>query len=152
MNNLADNYSNQGKYAQAEPLDREVLEIRRRTLGPEDPLTLIAAERWAVCLSYGKKYYKAESIMQEVVRTASQSRNPDELTLAWYNFACAAAVAGHKDSAMEYLQKAVDSGFTEAANIANDNDLKSLRGDPRFTALLARAKEKARFAAAQAPK
>jgi tetratricopeptide (TPR) repeat protein len=152
MNNLGYDYSNQGKYAQAEALDRKVLEIRRRMLGPEDPLTLTAAERWAVCLSYAKQYGKAEVILRDVVQKASRSQGREPLAQAWYNFACAAAVAGYKDSAIEYLQKAVDSGFTDTESMADDHDLKNLRDDPRLTALIAKAKEKARFAAAQAPK
>jgi hypothetical protein len=55
---------------------------------------------------------------------------------AWYNFACGAAVAGYRGRALEYLGKAADVGSQDVANTANDEDLKSLRGDPRFTALM----------------
>ena len=37
MNNLASVYFEQGKYAQAEALYSEALEIQRRVLGPEHP-------------------------------------------------------------------------------------------------------------------
>ena len=40
MNNLANVYRWQGKYAQAEALYSQTLEIRRRVLGPEHPDTL----------------------------------------------------------------------------------------------------------------
>jgi non-specific serine/threonine protein kinase/serine/threonine-protein kinase len=40
MNNLANVYQYEGKYAQAEALFRQTLEIRRRVLGPEHPDTL----------------------------------------------------------------------------------------------------------------
>jgi len=55
--------------------------------------------------------------------------------------------AGHRDEAFEYLGHAIDYGLS-AEEVADDPDLKPLHGDPRFTALLARAKEKA----AAAPK
>ena len=40
MNNLADVYDEEGKYAQAEALYSQTLEIQRRVLGPEHPDTL----------------------------------------------------------------------------------------------------------------
>ena len=43
MNALANVYAAQGKYAQAETLDNQTLEIRRRVLGPDIPT------RWPPC-------------------------------------------------------------------------------------------------------
>ena len=40
MNNLASVYFDEGKYAQAEALSNQTLEIRRRVLGPEHHYTL----------------------------------------------------------------------------------------------------------------
>jgi non-specific serine/threonine protein kinase/serine/threonine-protein kinase len=40
MHDLADTYYVQGKYAQAEPVFKQVLEAGRRVMGPEDPVTL----------------------------------------------------------------------------------------------------------------
>jgi TPR repeat protein len=37
------------------------------------------------------------------------------LANAWYDYACAAAVAGHRDQAFEYLQKAADLGDGDIA-------------------------------------
>jgi len=42
---------------------------------------------------------------------------------------------------MEYLEKAVELGYENPGGIAADEDLKSLRGDSRFEAIVARAKE-----------
>lgn len=39
MNNLAFLLSREGRYAEAEKLTRETLDLRRRVLGPEHPLT-----------------------------------------------------------------------------------------------------------------
>lgn len=60
-----------------------------------------------------------------------------------YNLACAYAHLDQKDLAFDWLFKAIDSGFDEASTIRRDEDLDSLRGDPRYRKAveIARAKE-----------
>jgi pentatricopeptide repeat protein len=53
------------------------------------------------------------------------------------------AKAGRHDKALEYLSHVVDSGFRPSEWIAADPDLKSLHGDPRFDALVAKARQTA---------
>ncbi len=53
-----------------------------------------------------------------------------------YNAACFFAVQGERDEALDCLEKAVQMGFGLRGWIENDADLVSLRGDPRFQALL----------------
>ena len=48
MNNLAEVYGVQGKYAQAEALFSQTLEIQRRVLGPEHPATLGTSFRFRI--------------------------------------------------------------------------------------------------------
>lgn len=57
-----------------------------------------------------------------------------------YNWACAEALAGRKDAALDRLGEAVDEGFGPRDFIEKDEDLVSLRGDPRFAAILDRVK------------
>lgn len=66
-----------------------------------------------------------------------------QLELRWgnlyniaYNIACNAALAGQKEPALEWLQKAFDTGFTSYTHAQEDADLKSLHGDPRFNTIL----------------
>ena len=47
MNSLAGDYYSQGKYAQAEALYSQTLEIQRRVLGPEHPDTLTSMDNLA---------------------------------------------------------------------------------------------------------
>lgn len=54
-----------------------------------------------------------------------------------YQLACAHAVAGERDAALEWLTKAVEFGFNDAAVARWDADLASVLGDPRCEALLA---------------
>jgi tetratricopeptide (TPR) repeat protein len=58
--------------------------------------------------------------------------------LAWYNLACAYTRLGRVDRAFEALNKAVEQGMKERATFEGDEDLRPLRGDPRFAELLAR--------------
>jgi hypothetical protein len=52
-----------------------------------------------------------------------------------YNLACAYARTGHKDAALRSLGAAIDAGFSDSRTLAEDPDLESLRGEPRFVEL-----------------
>jgi len=62
-----------------------------------------------------------------------------------YNLACTYARLDQKDVAFDWLFKALDAGFDATGTLRGDEDLDSLRGDPRFRKALsiARAREKA---------
>jgi len=53
-----------------------------------------------------------------------------------YNVACNLATLGELESAIEYLDSAVQHGTVSAAWMRNDEDLANLRSDPRYTELL----------------
>jgi hypothetical protein len=57
-----------------------------------------------------------------------------------YNLACAQARLGRIDEALGSLSDSIDRGFAASADLLHDPDLAPLRGDPRFSALLARTK------------
>ena len=61
---------------------------------------------------------------------------------AHYNLACCLAHLNKKDDALAALGKAVENNFTDVALIEKDDDLIPLRGDPRYTEILAKAKTK----------
>ncbi len=60
-----------------------------------------------------------------------------------YNLACMQALADESENALASLAKAIDAGFADARLMAKDDDLKSLRDEPRFEQLVARAKQRA---------
>ena len=140
MSLLADTLMDEDQYAESENLNREVLEIRRRVLGPKNPNTLRSMNNLAVDLSHEKRYGEAENLFREAIQAADRANRTDVLDDLWYNFACGAAISGRRDEALEYLGHAIDLGFSNADTMAADNDLKSLRGDPRFDALVAKAR------------
>lgn len=64
-------------------------------------------------------------------------RAPEVARLGTYNAACVHALQGRPDQAFTWLRRAVERGFHRAEAIARDEDLVSLRADPRFAELLA---------------
>ena len=54
---------------------------------------------------------------------------------AYYNQACAYALAGNTDAAFASLRKALDNGFDSPAHLAKDDDLDSLHSDPRWAGI-----------------
>jgi eukaryotic-like serine/threonine-protein kinase len=137
---LADDLILQHKYSEAAKVRQELSQIYTRQQGPDGPDALDNLERLGILYAYQKQYAKAETIFQQSLQAAQRSSNKSLLPSAWYDYACAAAVAGHRDQAFEYLHKSEDLGDTDIANIDHDDDLKSLRGDPRFTSLMAQAR------------
>jgi tetratricopeptide (TPR) repeat protein len=68
--------------------------------------------------------------------TDAIERYEDKSTL-YYNLACAEALLGETDAAIEHLDAAIQGNRSLAAYAPEDKDLASLRDDPRFAELLA---------------
>ncbi|MCB1009471.1 MAG: tetratricopeptide repeat protein [Acidobacteria bacterium] len=58
---------------------------------------------------------------------------------AWYNLACAQARTGDHKHAIASLERALDAGLPRPDQMKSDSDLDSLRDEPAFQQLLARA-------------
>jgi ketosteroid isomerase-like protein len=58
--------------------------------------------------------------------------------LDFYNLACALALTGQTEKALDNLEKAIGGGFTNRQQYETDSDLNSLRETDRFKALLKR--------------
>ena len=81
------------------------------------------------------EYRRAETALELAVLIREDN------AAAWYNLACARARLERPDEALDALERAIAAGYTDAGHIAADPDLESLRGDVRFAALVARARE-----------
>jgi putative intracellular protease/amidase len=57
---------------------------------------------------------------------------------ALYNLACAQALQGEREAALTSLEGAAGAGFGDGGYLATDEDLASLREEPRFQALVER--------------
>jgi serine/threonine protein kinase len=153
INDLANVLDDEGSYAESEKLYREALEIRRRVLGLEHPETLLVLSNLANVVMGEGRYDEAEKLFRDTLNIQRRVLGPDHpnSAVSTYNLGCIAAHEGHRDEALSLLREAVDHGLPAPAALGmdKDSDLKSLHGDPRFTALVGHAKERA--TAAQKP-
>ena len=77
MNNLALVYFQQGKYAQAETLNNQTLEIRRRVRGPEHPDTLSTLSDFASMYQRQGKYALAENPAAQALTGKRHTLGPE---------------------------------------------------------------------------
>jgi hypothetical protein len=83
--NLADCRCEDGQYADAERIEREVLAVKRRVMGEEHPGTLATSGNLASSLSRQGKHADAERIEREVLsarRRVKGEEHPDTLSSA----------------------------------------------------------------------
>ncbi|HKD90572.1 MAG TPA: serine/threonine-protein kinase [Terriglobales bacterium] len=126
----------EGRYSEAEEQHRAVLVVQRRVLSPGHPDTTWTLELLGLAQSEEGKYAEAQKAFQEAIQAAGKGQSSNVLNNAWYNFACGAAIAGRRDEAIQILRQSVDKAWLRNESIAEDDDLKSLRGDPRFQQLI----------------
>ena len=153
MFNLATILRREGQYAESEKIFRETLSVESHVLGPEHSDTLNTRNSLAVLLTQQGRYNEAEELYLENRAIQRRVLGPANAYTAdsTYNLACLAAIQGYRDKAMALLGEVVGHGLkpNTALHMEEDDDLKSLRRDPRFAALVAHAKKQA--AAAQRP-
>jgi non-specific serine/threonine protein kinase/serine/threonine-protein kinase len=140
MHGLALALEEEGRFADSEKLYRETLDLKRRA---HDPDVVHSIEGLALALAHEGRYGEAQPLFREAIQTAGKTQLAGALGEAWYDFACGAAIVGHREEALQYLHSAVELGWLETATMASDDDLKILRGDVRFEALVTDAKQRA---------
>jgi tetratricopeptide (TPR) repeat protein len=131
----------EGRYTEADKLQRQVIEIKRRVLGPTHTSTLQSMEFEALCLIREGRYGDGEKMFRDVIETAEKTKQPGTVAEAWYNFATAEAARGRADQAFADLDRAVVDGLVSPGYISDDPELKSLHSDVRFNSLVAKARE-----------
>jgi len=94
---------------------------RRQAVATEDGTTLISA---------GGKPDEAKEMVSDAL---TRFDDRDVLT---YNLACAEARLGESEEAIEHLRHAIELRPSLADNAREDDDLESLRSDPRFAELV----------------
>lgn len=83
-----------------------------------------------------KKFAEGVDVCRKMIELVPRSGE------AHYNLACCLARISKKDDALAALAKAVENEFTDIALFEKDDDLVSLRSDPRYAEILAKAKTK----------
>jgi eukaryotic-like serine/threonine-protein kinase len=138
---LAVTMMKEGHYAEADKLQSQIIEIKTRALGPTHTSTLQSMEMEALVLSREGHYADSEKMFRDVIETAEKTGQPATVAEAWYNFACAEAARGRPDEAFADLNHAIENGLISPGELSADPELKSLHSDPRFDALVAKARE-----------
>jgi non-specific serine/threonine protein kinase/serine/threonine-protein kinase len=145
ITNLSVTLMHEGRYAEAEKMERELLDIERRVLGPEHPDTLDTINTLAGILEEEGRYDEAEKMERELLDIQRRVLGPEHpaTAVSVYNLGCLAARQGRRNEALSLLSEAVDHGAPAHIDLGidKDPDLKSLHGDPRFDALVAKARQ-----------
>jgi len=145
--NLADVLRHEGKNSEAQSLIQETLEIERRTLGNEHSDTLNSMEVLGQVLTAQGLYAEADKILREAYDTRLRVLGKDHHDTAGsaYDLGALYAAEGKKAEALAMLTSAVDHGLLPKKDLdmGTDPELKSLKGDPAFEALLADARRHA---------
>lgn len=136
-----------GRLAEAEKLERETLETQRRVYGSENLTSIHFTMNYADIKASMGDDEESEKLLRQLLDLERRVLGPNqpETGETIYNLACLAAKHGRGDDAISLLREAVEIGLLPnvASAMEEDSDLKPLRGDPRFAALVARAKERA---------
>ena len=87
-----------------------------------------------IALMRAGQYDRAIAAFEEEIRLTGSVN-------ARYNIACAYALRGDKRRAFEALERAIENGFDNSHHMTQDEDLRSIQGDPRFYRLVRLTKE-----------
>lgn len=77
-------------------------------------------------------YKRIEKLISE-----DKEKDPELLGKVLYNMACLLSLKGDKAAAVEYLRKAVETGFKDREWIQLDGDLNAIRGEEGYKKLIA---------------
>jgi eukaryotic-like serine/threonine-protein kinase len=192
LGDLATTLSEEGHLAEAEKLQREVLEQQERTIGAEARFTRVSMNNLAVILVRERRYEEADDLEQKAIEISRRVAGPENLSTIHYmmtegtikaemgeldesekllrhlldiehrvlgpnqpeiagtvyQLATVAARRGQIEEALSLLQQAIDIGMrpADAVQIGEDPDLEALHGNPRFSALVAKAQKRANTA------
>jgi len=111
-----------GRWAEAEAAYAAFLEA--------NPGNAFAWNRLGTSQLQQKKYAQAVTSLGRAIETGGGSG------IDFYNLACAQALSGAPDAALDSVERAIATGFRRRAQYESDPDLASLRDSPRFKELM----------------
>lgn len=125
----------------------EPLTVTQQAETPTPPTVgLLKAEldanpwRQDLWLNYARALYNAKQYRNAI--TAFRTALERQSTYTWayhYDIGCCHALLGEKEDALRALQTALDLGWRNLTHMRDDEDLVSLRDDPRFKAMVVEA-------------
>jgi non-specific serine/threonine protein kinase/serine/threonine-protein kinase len=145
--NLASIMAADGRLAEAEKLEKETLDTQRRVYGSENLTSIHFTMNYADIRASMGDDEESEKLLRRVLDVERRILGPHqpETAMTVYDLAGLAAKHGRIDEAISLLREAIEIGLLPrvSSGMEEDSDLKPLRGDPRFAALVAQAKERA---------
>ena len=144
MGNLALILQERKQYQEAERLQRQVVAISQRTLGPEAIDTKVAMGHVAEVLHLEGRDAEAVALSRETAAIQKRALRPTHRYTQYtlYNLACVLAATHKSAEALSLLQDLVAQGFIHNGDLESDPDLKPLRGDVRFKSLIEQVKQR----------
>src|SRR5579872_2653322 len=143
--NLAVMLNESGQLAEAEKVERETLDIQIRVFGYENLGTIDSMTNMADIERNMGRDDDAQKLYGQTLELEERVLGPDqrETAITKYELACLLAKHGQADKAFSLLNQAMDHGLPPrmALGIEKEPPLTSLHNDPRFSALIAHAKE-----------
>jgi eukaryotic-like serine/threonine-protein kinase len=139
---LADILLREQRPQEVEEFARRAFDDQLRTLGPQHQDTLESLRILGEALTRTGRYEDAKKMYTNTIASISTDKKyaaREGVVDLWYGLACLAVRTGRRDEAIGYIDHAVDAGYNNAPFMRTDEALKSLRSDPRFDKLLARA-------------
>ena len=145
MNNLAIILLNEGRLAEADKLEKETLEIQRRVHGQENLSTIHYMMNEADIVGEMGDFGQAEKMSLELLDIERRQIGPNspETVETTYNLGTIKAKQGKLDEAFALVSYAIDHGLLPrvALKVGEDPELKALKNDPRFGALVLHARQ-----------
>src|SRR5262249_434400 len=134
MSDLGITLGQERKVDESEKILREALAIEAKARGEDNPEWRVIMGNLGATLAYRKKADEVRAVFEKLIANASKAEGTDQAT-AHLQYGAALAVLGRKDDAIEHLQTAAKLGFEDPAQLET-SDLKQLRSDPRFQAVV----------------
>jgi tetratricopeptide (TPR) repeat protein len=122
--------------AEKEPKKEAKKEPEKKEPEKKEPAEKLTREQWqrlhqeALQKLQGKEYEDAEKILKRIVKAV-----PNDST-ALYNLACLYSLTSKKEKALDYLEKSIKAGFTNAGHIQKDSDLDNIRNEEKYKELI----------------
>jgi non-specific serine/threonine protein kinase/serine/threonine-protein kinase len=147
MDNLSVVLDHEGKLSEAEKLERETLDIQLRVSGLENLGTISSMINLGDIERDLGRDEEAEKLYRQALEVEARVLGPDQPETAetTYSLACVLVRSGQVEPGLSLLRRAVDHGLQARIDLVIEKEpyLQVLRGDPRFAALVAHAKERA---------
>jgi tetratricopeptide (TPR) repeat protein len=122
----------------------KISSLKKRAKKTDDPIESLSAQRLLESVFVQTAYYVPSDLFNRgdyeraVLSLSIAAEIKPENPFVWYNLSRAYARMDRKQSALESLERAVDTGFSSVEELKNESDFASLREDDGFVSIVKR--------------